>query len=359
MTNTTIQTVADEHIDLQKLARQEESYLVYPKTTYPELKPFDHSDPGHRADSKKASLYDNATKVFDLTPGIGTEIHGLQLSKLTDQQKNDLALLVAERGVVFFRDQDLTPHQGRKFGEYFGPLLIHNVLGHPPGYPEILTLLTGLKNDKIIKRLSNYSGPADAWHSDVTYELQPPGLTFLKIDTLPEVGGDTLWASGYSAYDKLSPALQKFLEGLEAVHSGDEQINAAKAAGSVVRRKEAEHIHPVIRTHPVTGLKSIYVNPVFTRRIVGLSKRESDTILNFLYAHVTGGYDFHVRFKWQENSIAIWDNRVTLHCPIGDYGGIGKRHGWRITTQAERPVFDPKSKSRTEELKKRDEAKTV
>ncbi|KAL0087181.1 hypothetical protein F4703DRAFT_1850913 [Phycomyces blakesleeanus] len=353
MTNATLQHVADEHLDLQKLARQKESYLVYPDTTYPELEPFDHADPGRLADPKKASLYDNATKIFDLTPGIGTEIHGLQLSKLTDEQKNDLGLLVAERGVVFFRDQDLTPHQGRKLGEYFGPLLIHSVLGHPPGYPEILTLLSGAEEDKIIKNLSNFGRTSDAWHSDVTYELQPPGFTFLKIDTLPKVGGDTLWASGYSAYDKLSPALQTFLEGLEAVHSGAQQINAAKISGATVRRHDAEHIHPVVRTHPVTGFKSIYVNPVFTRRIVGLSKRESDTLLDFLYEHVSGGHDFQVRFRWEENSIAIWDNRVTFHCPIPDYIGGGKRHGWRITAQAERPVFDPNSKSRNEEFRKR------
>jgi sulfonate dioxygenase len=113
------------------------------------------------------------------------------------------------------------------------------------------------------------------WHTDVSYERQPPGLTTLKIDTLPAVGGDTLWASSYRAYERLSPAIQKLLEGLEAVHSAKEQADASARFGGPVRREPVEHTHPIIRTHPVTKRKALYVNPVFTRRIVGLSHRES------------------------------------------------------------------------------------
>lgn len=167
----------------------------------------------------------------------------------------------------------------------------------------------------------------------MTYENQPAGLTFLKIDTLPSTGGDTLWASGYSAYDRLSPAMQKFLEGLEAVHSGQQQVDEALRAGHTVRRTVYEHVHPVIRTHPVTGWKSLFVQPGFTRRIVGLSKRESDLILKYLFEHIAGGVDFQVRFNWQENSVAVWDNRTTNHNAVFDYLSIGRRHGWRVTPQ--------------------------
>lgn len=168
----------------------------------------------------------------------------------------------------------------------------------------------------------------------MSYELQPPAFTFLKIDTLPgEAGGDTIWSSGYAAYDRLSPELKKRLEGLEAVHSGKEQVQQAIDAGHGSRRKNIEHIHPVVRTHPVTGLKSLFVQPGFTRRIVGLGKHESDALLNLLYSHIAGGYDFHVRFKWTEDAVAVWDNRVTNHVGVFDYGNFGRRHGWRITTQ--------------------------
>jgi sulfonate dioxygenase len=117
----------------------------------------------------------------------------------------------------------------------------------------------------------------DLWHTDVSYERQPPGTTTLKIDTLPPVGGDTLWASAYVAYEKLSPAIQKLLEGLEAVHSAKEQAENSAKNGGPVRREPVENIHPIVRTHPVTKRKALYVNPVFTRRIVGLTHRESRT----------------------------------------------------------------------------------
>lgn len=259
----------------------------------------EHKDPAARGDPKKASLYDNAERIFDLTPNIGTEIHGLQLSQLTDTQKDDLALLVAERGVVFFRDQDIDVYQGREFAKYFGRLHVHNTFGHPPGLPEVHVVYF---DTDTLKRFKSVGGvdftqartAADGWHSDVTYENQPAGLTLLKIDTLPESGGDTLWSSAYTAYDRLSPPFQKFLEGLEAVHSGQQQVDEAINAGHVVRRKVWTATHPVIRTHPVTGWKGLFVQPGFTRSIVGLSKRESDIILKHLFEHIAGGVDFQV-----------------------------------------------------------------
>lgn len=140
----------------------------------------------------------------------------------------------------------------------------------------------------------------------MSYERQPPGLTLLKVDLLPPVGGDTLWASGYAAYDRLSPAWKKFVEGLYAVHSGAEQVEEAHRAGHVSRRKTYKSIHPVVRTHPVTGWKALYVQPGFTRHIVGMTKRESKAVLDFLFNHIEAGHDFQVRFKWTEDTVAVW-----------------------------------------------------
>jgi alpha-ketoglutarate-dependent taurine dioxygenase len=130
--------------------------------------------------------------------------------------------------------------------------------------------------------------------------------------------------------------LKKRLEGLEVVHSGKEQAAGAAAAGHTIRRDDIEHTHPIIRTHPVTGWKSLFVQPGFSRRIVGLNRHESDALLKLLYDHIAGGYDFHVRFKWTEDAVAVWDNRNTSHAAIFDYVEDGKRHGWRITTQVRR-----------------------
>ncbi|KAI8341342.1 hypothetical protein BC941DRAFT_467390 [Chlamydoabsidia padenii] len=344
--NVTVDELSDslhQTLDLQSLAKEKGRYLVYPEKKYPELEPFEHKDRGLRGDPKKASLYDNATKAFDVTPHIGTEIHGIQLSQLSETQKDDLALLVAERGVVFFRDQDINVDQGIEFGKSFGPLHVHATFGHPPGYPEIHVVYFDEKSPR--ENTENLRS-ADGWHTDVSYEEQPASTTLLKMDIVPRTGGDTLWASGYAAYDRLSPAWQKFLEGLQAVHSGQQQFDYANANNHVVRRNHVESIHPIVRTHPVTGWKSLYVQPVFTKSIVGLSKHESDAVLKFLYDHITGGYDFQVRLKWEENTVAVWDNRTTFHNAIFDYLDVGRRHGWRVTPQGEKPYLDPNSRSK-------------
>ncbi|KAG0166119.1 hypothetical protein DFQ28_009011 [Apophysomyces sp. BC1034] len=347
MAPNVVDTVTEEFqkLDLKQLAHEKGNYLVFPETKYPELEHFEHKDVGLKADPKKASLYDNAEKIFDVTPHIGTEVHGIQLSQLTDQQKDDLALLVAERGVVFFRKQDIDVHQAIELGKHYGPLHVHNTFGHPPTLPEIHVVYFDTETPK---KFFDSRSASHGWHTDVSYEEQPAGLTFLKIDTLPAVGGDTLWSSGYAAYDRLSPAFQKFVEGLEAVHTGQGQVNEAIALGKTVRRKHVESVHPVVRTHPVTGWKSLYVQPVFTKHIVGLTKEESDAVLKHLYNHITGGVDFQVRLRWEEDTVAVWDNRVTNHNAIFDYLEIGKRHGWRVTPQAEKPYFDPSSRSKKE-----------
>ncbi|ORY03345.1 taurine catabolism dioxygenase [Basidiobolus meristosporus CBS 931.73] len=317
---------------------------------YPPLEEVTVDDRAAYASKDKKSLLDAVTKRLDLTTHIGTELHGIQLSQLTDQQKDELALLVAERGVVFFRDQDLDIHEQLDLGRYYGPLHIHHTTPHPEGLPEV-HLIYQDENVGVDNSYLPYPSSQDYWHSDVSYELQPPSYTTLKIYAQPEVGSDTLWASQYTAYDKLSPIYKRFVEGLVAVHSGVEQSEDARKNGTHVRREPVVHEHPVVRTHPVTGWKALYVNPVFTRYIKGVSRQESDSILQFLYSHITGSSDFQVRFKWLPNSVAVWDNRVTVHTVARDSFG-SYRHGTRVTPHAEKPYFDTESKSRAEEIRK-------
>jgi len=201
-----------------------------------------------------------------------------------------------------------------------------------------------------------YSGPQiqsriDLFHSDVSYEIQPPSYTSLKLFTIPPTGGDTIWVSGYAAYDRLSFPMREYLEKLTAIHSSERQVQDTLRLGNPVRYDPIDTEHPIIRTHPVTGWKSIFVNPTFTRYIVGIPKAESDTILQFLYNHIATATDFSVRFKWEKDSVAIWDNRIVVHTAIYDFrAGGGRRHAIRVTPHGERPYYDPNGKSREEEL---------
>jgi sulfonate dioxygenase len=179
------------------------------------------------------------------------------------------------------------------------------------------------------------------WHSDVTYEKQPPGTTFLYLLDGPGAGGDTLFANQAVAYQRLSPEFQRRLHGLKAVHSGVEQAQNASGRGGIVRRDPIQSIHPIVRTHPVTGEKALFVNPQFTRRIIGYKKEESDFLLNFLYDHIAKGQDFQARVKWAAGTVVVWDNRVTAHSALLDWDDGARRHLARITPQAEQPTETP------------------
>ncbi|KAF8002601.1 hypothetical protein HF325_003566 [Metschnikowia pulcherrima] len=176
------------------------------------------------------------------------------------------------------------------------------------------------------------------WHSDISYELQPPGTTFFAVLEGPEAGGDTIFADTVEAYKRLSPEFQKRLEGLHVLHSSYTQSRNSVAQGGIERRKPAEHIHPLIRIHPVTKEKAIYVNRPFTKRIVELKDEESEHLLNFLYKHIESAHDLQLRAKWEPNTVVVWDNRRTVHSAIVDWDAPVSRHAVRVTPQAERPT---------------------
>lgn len=234
-----------------------------PDLKYPPLEPFTHVEYGLDADESFKELLGSSAQTEDLTPTIGTIIHGVQLSGLTSAGKDQLALLTAQRKVLVFRDQDLADpsiEQALDFGGYFGKHHIHPTSENAEGYPEIHLVHRGA-GDRGAHDLREQRTSTIAWHSDVTYEKQPPGTTFLYIFEKPQTGGVTLFVNQIEAYNRLSPDFRERLHGLKAVHSGIEQAEASRTRGSIVKREPATSIHPIVRTHPATGEKALFVNP--------------------------------------------------------------------------------------------------
>ncbi|KAG6622940.1 putative taurine dioxygenase [Phytophthora cinnamomi] len=309
----------------------------FPTKTYDPIPVLPYEDRALKADPTFKNLLADAT-VTHLEPKIGTEISGLQLHELTDAQKDELALLVAQRGVVFFRDQKISIEEQLELGRYYGPLHVHQTVGHATGIPQVHVVQNSLEGSA--KRIKTQAlEPVNLWHSDVSYERQPPSYTSFKVLTTPPTGGDTLWASAYEAYERLTPQFKTFVEGLTAIHSSKHQAESAIANGQTLRRPIVEFEHPVVRTHPVTGRKALYVNAQFTTRINNLSAAESDAVLRFLLEHIAQGQEFQVRYHWTKDAVAIWDNRATVHYATYDYLP-GNRHAVRVTPHGEIPYFE-------------------
>ncbi|KAK0103181.1 hypothetical protein ONS96_005786 [Cadophora gregata f. sp. sojae] len=232
---------------------------------YPALEPFVHIEHGLNADPTFKDLLPEGSKIKKLTPTTGSEVTGVQLSQLSAEGKDQLALLVAQRKVVAFRDQnlaDLPLDIALDFGNYFGRHHIHPTSGSPEGYPELhIVHRYGMPGTSEFDSFLAGRNSSVSWHSDVTYEAQPPGTTFLYIFDGPEEGGDTLFTNQVEAYNRLSEPLKERLHGLKALHSGFEQAQFSRDRGGVVRREPVKNEHPIIRTHPATGEKALFVNP--------------------------------------------------------------------------------------------------
>ncbi|GME79944.1 unnamed protein product [Ambrosiozyma monospora] len=277
----------------------------------------------------------------------------------------ELALLVAERVVVFFRDQKLSVPKQLELGAYWGQVEKHIQTTQVPGFPGTTVIWVdyrrknGLNMTYKNTNLGNWdafkhgSSGNQVWHADLVHEHQPAGITHLHLDAIPNEGGDTLWASGYAAYDKLSEEMKRFLDGKKVVvFSAHSYLDRNDPFGGP---KRIERVHPLVRTHPATGWKSLFVNRAMTKKIIGLSPVESDVILNYLFDVYEKNADIQVRFKWGPQKpgygvSAIWDNRVAQHRTTWDHEGRDARHGTRVTSLAEVPYFDPNSKSQREAL---------
>ena len=268
-------------------------------------------------------------EIQPVTGVIGAEVVGADLQNLTDAQFEQIEQAFTDHLVLFFRDQPALPIEAHvAFGKRFGPLHTHPVAPGPEGHPEVMIIHADAD--------SKYAD-GNNWHTDVSCDLLPPLGSCLQMRVLPPVGGDTLFANMYEAYETLSPMMQEFLADKTAMHESEHVYRGRYAergvddTGKVYPSAE----HPVVRTHPRSGRQALYVNPSFTTRINGLTTQESKTILQMLYQHQQRP-EFQVRFRWSENAIAFWDNRCTQHFAIWDYWP-NERMGHRVTIRGERP----------------------
>lgn len=264
-------------------------------------------------------------RVRPCTPSIGAEISAVDITRaLPALIVEELQRALAEHLVLFFRDQPLDFESHKRFGRYFGPLMIHSGIPGLPEQPEIVAIHADQSSRHVV---------GETWHSDLTCNPEPPQASILYLHTVPPLGGDTVFASMYAAYDALSPAMQAYLGGLTAVHDGEPVYRRLVEDPT---RTFPRTDHPIVRTHPVTGRKALFVNPTYTVRINGIPKAESDAILAFLYQHCADPA-FQVRFRWQPHSVAFWDNRCTLQRAVWDYYPEA-RSGYRVSVQGDKPV---------------------
>jgi len=255
-------------------------------------------------------------KIVPVTPTIGAEISSVDLAQPIDQDtENQIYDALMEHLVLFFRDQDLSPQAQFEFATRFvAPVEPHPVYPHLPGFDRV----TLLEND------GERPPDTDDWHTDLTFQREPPFLAVLHAIEVPETGGDTLWANMYAAYDTLPADVQALVAKSSAVHDmgafrndylgEDLDVDALNDAMSSI----GSAVHPMAPVHPVTGKRVLFVNRSFTQQVVGLQRAESDRLLQYLFGHMDTP-NIQVRFRWQKGSVAIWDNRTTQHFAVADY----------------------------------------
>jgi taurine dioxygenase len=255
--------------------------------------------------------------ITPLSHALGAQISGVDIAQpLNLEQRDAIEQALLKHQVLFFRNQPVTAQQQARFAANFGDLHIHPIYPNVPEQPEVLildTAQTDVRDNAV-------------WHTDVTFLPTPALGAVLSAKLLPEFGGDTLWASGIAAYEALSEPLKVLLQGLSATHDFVKSFplerfgNTAQALEQweATRKKNPPLSHPVVRTHPVSGRKSLFVNEGFTTRINELSDSESEAILKLLFAHATRP-EFTIRWRWQTDDVAFWDNRVTQHFAVDDY----------------------------------------
>ena len=278
----------------------------------------------------KTTLDTGTLDVRPLTPAIGAEIHGIDLGAADIGQRiPEIRAALLEYGVIFFRDQDLTQEEHIAFARRFGELEIHPATPKDQANPEVLRIAHG----------PDSRGQENNWHSDVTWREKPSLGSILLAREVPEVGGDTLFANMHLAYERLSEQMKRFCEGLTAVH--DISRVFARRLGKTpeeLHDKYPPMRHPVIRTHPETGERAIYVNIGFTSHIEGLSGEESRWLLDHLFRSAWD-VEIQCRFRWQPGSVAFWDNRVCQHLAVSDYFPA-RRVMERVTVAGDKPYFE-------------------
>ncbi len=266
--------------------------------------------------------------VQPLTPTIGAEIGGVRMNgDVSPEQVEEIRRALLDWKVIFFRDQDVTRDEHVAFGRLFGELEVHPFTPNHPDHPEIVVI----HHDENSKRGQN------DWHSDVTWRLEPSLGSILRAIIVPPVGGDTLFADMNAAWEGLSDEVKEKIDGLEAVHSFVHSFGRGMSPEKLERMRDQypDAVHPVVRTHPETGAKSIYVNIAFATRIIGMDDDEGRRLLRDLYRQAQVP-EYQCRFRWQENSVAFWDNRGAQHYAAFDYKPHTRRVE-RVTIAGDRP----------------------
>lgn len=262
-----------------------------------------------------------------ITPRLGAELVGVRLLDMDDAEVAALQQLAGERGVVVVRDQVMTPAEQARFVHRLGTPTLYPVRD-PAVPPELIVIHADERSRRVA---------GEGWHSDISSELTPPSLSMLRMEVTPDSGGDTLFADMYQAYETLSEPMRRFLLGLTARH--DPIGHYLYQSRTKALHELPSAVHPVIRTHPLTGRKALYVNPGFVRRIVELGESESSAVLAMLAQHVALGVNFQIRVQWHPHTVVFWDNRCVQHHAAWDYYPQ-VRHGYRATVVGEAPYLE-------------------
>ena len=267
--------------------------------------------------------------IKELDGGVGAEIHGVDLQKLSNSEFASIRDAFVKYGLIFFREQPISPEQHIEFAERWGEININRFFAKVEGYDQIA---------EVLKEKDQELNIGGAWHTDHSYDDIPALGSILVAKEIPDEGGDTLFANMYKAYEGLSEGLKETLSNLRAVHSSrhifGDQSGYGEQTNNQIRNPEMatqDAVHPIIITHPESGKKALYVNPTFTVKIEGWTKEESKPLLDYLYSKAISEENI-TRFKWREDSIAFWDNRCTWHFALNDYPGK-RRLMHRITVE--------------------------
>ncbi|KAJ7101564.1 alpha-ketoglutarate-dependent taurine dioxygenase [Mycena belliarum] len=360
MSTTTTTTMTEEAVitydinlpyhdaSLEKSVVKHAQYTpTWNKIWFDPLPSFEFTDPALRADREKSNLLTPAVSVDNITPKMGTILQNLQLTQLSDKAKDELALFISERKVVVFPDQDFLEaglEYQQRFMDYFGKRNYQPVSGSIPGYPGF-HIIHRDGNKPELDAFFAQKTTSCLWHQDVSYEMQPPGYVMLGLLDGPKVGGDTVFAATDEAYKRLSPAMQNFLDGIKVRHSSANMINHTRLAGGLVRKDPVTSTHPLVRVHPVTGERCIFINGEFITGAVGLKDVEWKAISDFLLQHLISTHDIQARVQWSPRTVVMFDNRSTIHTAVVDYvddqHGAQPRHIFRLAAMAEKPIPVP------------------
>jgi taurine dioxygenase len=280
-------------------------------------------------------------EIKPLTIHTGAEISGVDLNQpISDSDAKDIWDAFLKWKVVFFRDQPMSHADQVAFGRRFGELTIgHAVFGHVDGYPEIYSIAKD-RWDNRYKPAPKNIRPWTGFHADITAAVNPPAVSILRGVTIPPYGGDTLWANLVVAYDSLSEPIRNFVDGLRGLHKFQPpgEIDVTEEYKTMQERRRLTTEHPMVRVHPETGERVLYISPSFLKSIVGMEPRESELILEMLWEHSVRP-EFTLRYKWEPNDLAMWDNRAVVHCAPRDiYETDFDRQLYRITMLGDIPV---------------------